>query len=289
MKKNLFGLTIILLFLSACSSDDTLKETTDATSSVAESEPSKQKLYTNIPRYILEDNTFALSGKNAEGSEVTLSVEGEIIDTLEVDGTEKFEFVAELPSDIDTNYEVSDGDRTQIVLVKSKTTLEKTDAEIEAERKEEERKKAEEEQKKAEEEARIKEQEAAKAAKEAEAKAEADAKRKAQEDAEREKQNLIDNASREQKNALQKAKDYLSFTSFSKSGLYNQLIYEKYPDDAAQFAIDNIEVDWNAQALNKAEDYLSFTAFSDQGLYDQLIYEGFSQEEAQYAIDNLAE
>ncbi|WP_106449688.1 Ltp family lipoprotein [Trichococcus alkaliphilus] len=93
--------------------------------------------------------------------------------------------------------------------------------------------------------------------------------------------------SREFRNALGSANDYLNFTSFSKSGLYDQLIYEGFPEDAVQYAVDNVVTDWNANALQTAIDYLDFSSFSDQGLYDQLIYEGYSAEQAQYAIDNL--
>lgn len=97
----------------------------------------------------------------------------------------------------------------------------------------------------------------------------------------------IQNATREEHNALSKAEDYLSFSAFSKSGLKDQLIYEGFPEDTAQFAVDHIKVDWNEQALNKAIQYLEFSSFSDQRLYDQLIYEGFTPEQAQHAIDNL--
>lgn len=93
--------------------------------------------------------------------------------------------------------------------------------------------------------------------------------------------------SREFKNALRKAEQYLSFTAFSKEGLYGQLQFEGFPDDAARYAVDTISTDWKEQALKKAEDYLEFSSFSDQGLYDQLIFEKFTADEAQYAIDNL--
>src|SRR5699024_6102259 len=93
--------------------------------------------------------------------------------------------------------------------------------------------------------------------------------------------------SREFKNALGTAKNYLSFTSFSKEGLKDQLLFEGYPDDAAQYVIDTVETDWNENALKNAIDYLDFMSFSNQGLYDQLIFEGYTAEQAQYAIDNL--
>lgn len=96
-----------------------------------------------------------------------------------------------------------------------------------------------------------------------------------------------EDVSREAKNALGTAESYLSFSSFSKQGLYDQLLYEKYPEEAAQYAVDNIQTDWNENALGTAKSYLDFTSFSDAGLYDQLLYEGYTDEQAQYAIDNL--
>ncbi|MGC4499467.1 Ltp family lipoprotein, partial [Enterococcus faecium] len=41
-------------------------------------------------------------------------------------------------------------------------------------------------------------------------------------------------------NALQAAKDYLDYSAFSKDGLYDQLVYEKYTPEQAQYAIDNL-------------------------------------------------
>lgn len=86
---------------------------------------------------------------------------------------------------------------------------------------------------------------------------------------------------------MRTAYDYLDYSAFSKTGLYDQLIFEEYPAEAAQFAIDNVETDWNANALQAAKDYLDYSAFSNQGLYDQLLFEGYTAEQAQFAIDNL--
>ena len=87
----------------------------------------------------------------------------------------------------------------------------------------------------------------------------------------------------EYQNALSKAHDYLSFTSFSYSGLIDQLEYEEFSTEAATYAADNCGADWNEQAAKKAQSYLDFTSFSRQGLIDQLLYEGFTQEQAEYA------
>jgi SOS response regulatory protein OraA/RecX len=93
--------------------------------------------------------------------------------------------------------------------------------------------------------------------------------------------------SREFRNALGSAEDYLNYSSFSKQGLYDQLLYEGFPEDAAQYAIDNVATDWNQNALQTAVDYLDYSSFSYPGLYDQLVYEGYAAEQAQYALDNV--
>lgn len=49
---------------------------------------------------------------------------------------------------------------------------------------------------------------------------------------------------REHRNALRSAEVYLKTMPFSKKGLYNQLTSdagEKYPADAAQYAVDNVK------------------------------------------------
>lgn len=95
----------------------------------------------------------------------------------------------------------------------------------------------------------------------------------------------------EEKNALKKAKSYSSTMHMSKKGIYNQLTStaEGFGKEAAQYAIDNIEADWNNNALEKAKSYQSTLNMSKKAIYNQLIsnVEGFTKEEAQYAIDHL--
>lgn len=99
--------------------------------------------------------------------------------------------------------------------------------------------------------------------------------------------------SREFANALKSAENYTSIMAFSEKGLYDQLTSEHgegYPAEAAQYAMDNIDVDWNEQALKSAKNYQETMPMSDSSLYDQLVSEsgeGFTPEQAQYAIDNL--
>lgn len=98
---------------------------------------------------------------------------------------------------------------------------------------------------------------------------------------------------REYRNALRAAQNYIDLMPFSEKGLYEQLTSEygdKYPEEAAQYAIDNLEVDYNEQALKAAISYQELMPMSDQELFDQLTSEygdQYTEEQAQYAIDNL--
>lgn len=97
----------------------------------------------------------------------------------------------------------------------------------------------------------------------------------------------------EYKNALKKAQSYAKIMHMSKQAIYDQLISEygeNFEEDAAQYAIDNIEWDWEANALAQAKTYRDTMHMSKQGIYDQLVSEyggQFTSEEAQYAIDHL--
>ncbi|AEF25728.1 Ltp family lipoprotein [Streptococcus parauberis] len=98
---------------------------------------------------------------------------------------------------------------------------------------------------------------------------------------------------REFANALDSAENYVFMSGFSKQGLYDQLTSEygdKYPAEAAQYAIDNIKVDWKNEALESANTYQKISPMSNQGLIDQLTSpygDKFTLEEAQYAVENL--
>lgn len=99
--------------------------------------------------------------------------------------------------------------------------------------------------------------------------------------------------STEFKNALRKAESYSNTLNMSKQGIYDQLTSqygEKFPADAAQYAIDNLTVDFNANALKKAKSYQKTMSMSKSAIYDQLTSqygEKFTAVEAQYAIDHL--
>lgn len=97
----------------------------------------------------------------------------------------------------------------------------------------------------------------------------------------------------EYKSALRKAETYSKTMHMSKQGIYDQLTSEygeDFSEEAAQYAIDNIDADWNENALKKAQQYQDVMAMSPSAIHDQLTSEygeKFTQEEADFAIANL--
>ncbi|GAB3049935.1 Ltp family lipoprotein [Virgibacillus ainsalahensis] len=116
-----------------------------------------------------------------------------------------------------------------------------------------------------------------------------------QEEVEVEAEPEEDDVPREHRNALQSAQNYIDTMPFSEKGLFEQLTSEygeQYPEDAGQYAIENVEVDYNEEALESAENYQELMPMSDQELLDQLTSEygeQFTEEQAQYALDNLSD
>lgn len=90
-----------------------------------------------------------------------------------------------------------------------------------------------------------------------------------------------------QRNALSKAKDYLSYTAFSHDGLIDQLVYDKFSTADATYGADHSGADWNEQAAKKAKDYMGYSSFSRQGLIDQLVYDKFTTAQATHGADSV--
>lgn len=97
----------------------------------------------------------------------------------------------------------------------------------------------------------------------------------------------------EYRSALNKAGSYANTMHMSKRGVYDQLTSEygeKFSVAAAQYAIDNVRADWNANALVKAKTYQNTMSMSPAAIRDQLVSEHgekFTQAEADYAILHL--
>lgn len=102
-----------------------------------------------------------------------------------------------------------------------------------------------------------------------------------------------DDVPTEHRSALRQADTYANTMHMSERGLYDQLTSEyggQFSPEAAQYAVDNVETDWNENALEKARSYQDSMAMSPSAIYDQLVSdygEKFTPEQAQYAVDNL--
>jgi len=107
------------------------------------------------------------------------------------------------------------------------------------------------------------------------------------------KSNVRKSVPAEYKSALNKATLYANTMQMSKRGVYNQLVSEygeKFSAAAAQYAIDNVEACWGANALAKAKNYQDTMNMSPASIHDQLTSEygeKFTQAEADYAILHL--
>lgn len=107
------------------------------------------------------------------------------------------------------------------------------------------------------------------------------------------KDSKTDSVPNEYKSALKKAQAYSDSMHMSKLGIYDQLTSEygeKFPTEAAQYAIDNVTADWNKNALEKAKTYRESMSMSKSAIQEQLTSEygeKFTEDEAQYAINNL--
>ena len=88
-----------------------------------------------------------------------------------------------------------------------------------------------------------------------------------------------------QKKALDKAKSYLKYLSFSAEGLIKQLEYHKFSHADAVFAVTYCGANWNEQAVKSAKSYIKYLDFSYDGLISQLEYEGFTHEQAVYGAN----
>jgi hypothetical protein len=97
----------------------------------------------------------------------------------------------------------------------------------------------------------------------------------------------------EYKSAPSQAGTYANTMHMSKRGLYDQLVSEyggKFSAPAAQYGVDNVKTDYNANALAKAKTYQDTMHLSPSAIHDQLTSdagEKFTAAEADYAIAHL--
>ncbi|AKE38466.1 Hypothetical Protein NG00_00438 [Corynebacterium camporealensis] len=97
----------------------------------------------------------------------------------------------------------------------------------------------------------------------------------------------------EYSNALRAAQNYVDIMPFSYNGLYDQLTSEYgsgFTPEAAQYAVDNVDADWMAEAVEAAENYQETIPMSRDQLINQLTSEYGSQftwEEAEHAVNSI--
>lgn len=87
--------------------------------------------------------------------------------------------------------------------------------------------------------------------------------------------------------ALDKAQSYVDLMAFSQADLRSQLEYHEFSYEAIEFALENVDVDYQAECIEKAESYLELTAFSESDLRSQLEYHEFNEEHINVAIDEV--
>ena len=75
----------------------------------------------------------------------------------------------------------------------------------------------------------------------------------------------------------------------SKEGLRAQLVsFDKYSQDASDYAVENSGIDYSKQAIEKAKQYQDTLAMSPDAIRNQLVnFDKFTQEEADNAVKNL--
>ena len=88
-----------------------------------------------------------------------------------------------------------------------------------------------------------------------------------------------------QANARKSAASYLQYSSFSRSGLIDQLEYEGFTTEDATYGVDMQNADWFAQAAATAERYLEYSSFSRSELIGQLEFEGFTSDQAAHGVN----
>ena len=97
----------------------------------------------------------------------------------------------------------------------------------------------------------------------------------------------------EYEQALKSAQNYVDTLHFSRQGLKQQLTSEYgsgFSEEAAEYALEHVDVDYKEEAVEAAESYLDTMSFSRDGLKQQLTSEygsGFTEEEAEYALDQV--
>jgi hypothetical protein len=93
--------------------------------------------------------------------------------------------------------------------------------------------------------------------------------------------------------ALRSAQSYSETMHMSKEGIRAQLtsdVADKFSPEAADYAVEHVKADWNANALASAKSYQETMSMSPEAIRDQLtsdMADKFTPEQAAYAVQHL--
>ena len=94
-------------------------------------------------------------------------------------------------------------------------------------------------------------------------------------------------------NALKQANYYCNVQNMSEKSIHDQLVSDaggQFSEDAAKYALDHLNANWNENALKKAKSYQQDMAMSENDIREQLTSsagEKFTAEQADYAVQHL--
>ena len=82
------------------------------------------------------------------------------------------------------------------------------------------------------------------------------------------------------------AQTYVDNENLSRESLIEELEFDGYSTTDAQWAADNVNVDWHLEASGVAAEALVYSAFSEEGLIEFLEYDGFTRKQAEFAVSD---
>ncbi|MCQ1955774.1 Ltp family lipoprotein [Arthrobacter sp. zg-Y826] len=100
----------------------------------------------------------------------------------------------------------------------------------------------------------------------------------------------MDSSVPEEYRAAMESAEGINFLSPSKADFYDKLIFAGHSPEAAQYVLDNFDVDYKENALKNAQNYKDGWDKTPEEIREQLVSEHgeqFTPEEADYAIQNL--
>ena len=90
-----------------------------------------------------------------------------------------------------------------------------------------------------------------------------------------------------QRNAVNRAREYMGILTLSRTGLIAMLEYEGFSNADAVHGADNINVNWYDQAVSGARNLINFMAFSRSEIINSLELVGFTALQANHGADNI--